>query len=145
MSTAMRLYIMKLVSWVLVTIIGLGIFMQKGILESFGDNEKKTTLLLVLFILGYGADMIALGVEKSKKWGFRRDERDAFIVAKAMSTGFLIMLAGMFAFTVSLHFKYESAGSLPVAWLWIMTFFLIALANVIVNALCLYNYRKQGY
>jgi uncharacterized membrane protein len=58
------------------------------------------------------------------------DERDLQIVARANQAALVIVLVGIFAFAITLWTVYESAGTLPVGWMWFLAYGAVILASV---------------
>ncbi len=145
MSKLMKINIIQVVSWSIVAIGVLIIFSLLGTIEQWGDNRIKTILLALLFLLGYTLDFGLRMYEKSKKWGFRRDERDRVIQSEAMSVGFVILVLYIFILSIFLYTKYETDGFMPIGWVWLIAYSTVVVANLSVGVSSLLLYRKQGY
>ncbi|MGW8266539.1 MAG: hypothetical protein ACWGSQ_09235 [Longimicrobiales bacterium] len=71
-------------------------------------------------------------------WGTRQpkggppmsDERDAEVLARANQATLVVVLVGIFALTIGLWVAYESAGSVPVGWMWFLAYGSVILASV---------------
>jgi len=50
------------------------------------------------------------------------DERDMQIAAQANQVALIVVLVGIYAFTISLWTVYEAAGQVPVGWMWFLAY-----------------------
>lgn len=145
MSKTMKFTLIHVCSWTLVGLFMIMIFLNPSTIEQWGDNRNKTILLASLFILGYSTDLILLLFEKSKKFGFKRDERDFDVQRKATNIGFIIALVYVFFAAITLYTKYESKGLMPVGWMWFLAYSTVIIANLSVSVPSLLLYRKQEF
>lgn len=145
MSKAMKFTIIKACSWAMVGLFMIMIFSNKSTILEWGDNRTKTILMAFLFLFGYSMDVTLMILEKTKKFGFKRDERDLFIQHKAMSFGFILSLIYVFTTAITLYTIYENKGAIPVGWMWFIAYSLVIVANISVALPALILYRKQGY
>jgi hypothetical protein len=58
------------------------------------------------------------------------DERDTEVVARAGQATLVIVLIGIFAFTVGLWTVYEGEGTVPVGWMWFLAYGSVILASI---------------
>lgn len=144
MSKLMKLTIIQVVTWTLVAIGMVLIFTSNSTIGEWGDQRAKTLLLAVLFLIGYGTDFTIRFIEKSSKWGVKRDERDRDISYKAVTTGFVLLMLYLFTLCISLYVYYEESGYVPIAWIWFIAYSTIVVANLSSGYASLYFYRKQG-
>lgn len=143
MSRVVKFTLFQVITWFLV---GLGMFMivtRPGVIENWGDNKYKSIALAILFLLGYGTDLVIRMLEKSKKFGFIRDERSEYNQLKAMSIGFIIVLIFIFVFAITLYTRFENKGFMPIGYVWILAYSTIIAANLGVGIPTLIIYRKQ--
>ncbi|MCK8058391.1 MULTISPECIES: DUF2178 domain-containing protein [unclassified Fusibacter] len=145
MSKPMKFSIIQVGAWLLIGIILLLVFNQEGVVEQWGDNQNKTLLVASLFIFGFSSDFILRLIEKSKRHGFSRDERDQLIQSKAMNFGFILTLIYVFLVTITLYVKYEDAGLMPVGYMWFVAYSTIVIANLSMGIPSICYYKKQGY
>ncbi|MBN2793795.1 MAG: hypothetical protein JXR88_00210 [Clostridia bacterium] len=145
MSKAMKFTIIKACSWTLVGLFMVMIFSNPSTILEWGDNKTKTLLLAALFLFGYTADLTLMILEKTKRFGFKRDERDLYIQHKAMSFGYISTLIYVFSTAILLYTLYENKGAVPVGWLWFIAYSLVIVANLSMAVTALILYRKQGY
>jgi len=145
MSKLMKITFIQVCAWSIVAISMIIIFTNHGTIDNWGDNTTKTVLLAFLFFVGYATHFTTLLIEKSKRWGFKKDERDLAIQSKAVNIGFIIVLLYIFILSISLYIKYETAGTMPVGWVWFIAYSTVVIANLSVTVPSLLLYRKQGY
>lgn len=145
MSKLVKFSIIQLCIWTMVGI-GMGIvFASSSVSSTWADHPVKTVLLAILFLIGFGTDFVLRIIEGSKKWGFKRDERDMAIQSRAMSYGFLFIVLYIFVIAMFLFMTYETVGSVPVGWVWFMAYSTIVVSNLSVGILSLIYYSRQGY
>lgn len=145
MSRCVKYTIFQLITW---TLVGLGLIIvvtRPGVIMSWGDNSVKSLVLAILFLGGFGTDFIIRLLEKSVKFGYMRDERTESNQLKAMSLGFVIVLIYMFLYAIAVYTKFEDSGLVPVAYIWILAYSSIVVANIAVGLPMIVIYRKQGY
>lgn len=145
MSKLMKITLIQVCAWSIVAISMIIIFLNHGTIENWGDNTTKTILLALLFFIGYATHFTTLLIEKSKRWGFKKDERDLAIQSKAVNIGFIVVLMYIFILSISLYIKYETVGMMPVGWVWFIAYSTVVMANLSVTIPSLLIYRKQGY
>jgi len=58
------------------------------------------------------------------------DERDLQVVARANQATLVVVLVGIFAFTIGLWTFYEAGGQVPVGWMWFLAYGSVILASV---------------
>ena len=50
------------------------------------------------------------------------DERDLQIVAQANQVTLIVVLVGIYVFTISLWLVFEAGGQVPVGWMWFLAY-----------------------
>ncbi len=50
----------------------------------------------------------------------------------------------IFVLAISLYLKYESVGSIPIAWVWFIAYSLVVVSFLITSAFSLIYYYKSG-
>ena len=50
------------------------------------------------------------------------DERDLQIMARANQVTLIVVLVGIYVFTISLWTVYEAGGQVPVGWMWFLAY-----------------------
>ena len=68
----------------------------------------------------------------TRRWGegLVADERDLQVVAKAGQTTLIIVLVGIFSFTIGLWIAYEGVGVVPVGWMWFLAYGMVILVSI---------------
>lgn len=144
MSNAMKYIFIQVLSWTLVAIGMIVIFLIPDTINNWGDNRTKTLLLALLFVFGFGVDSILRIVEKTKKWDIRRDERDESIQHQSLRLSFVLLIIYIFIISIALYIKYEIVGAMPVGWVWFIAYSTIVFANLSAGYTSLYLYKKNG-
>ncbi len=144
MSRQMRFHIYHLILWLIVTIGFLIAFSSGKTIENWGDNPKKTLLVAILFVIGYGGDTILRYIFRKKKDRVEIDERDLMIQHRSLMIAFIMVLLYAFLLTITLYIRFEAVGFVPVGWLWFIAYSLILAANVFSSTVTLFHYVKGG-
>jgi uncharacterized membrane protein YbjE (DUF340 family) len=142
MSSKLKASIINLILWCIVAIGMLYIFFGREALSDWGDNQNKTLLLALLFVVGYSGQLIIGLKYRDRKNKVMKDERDLSIQNKAMSASFITTLLYIFLITISLYTKFEQAGSVPVGWLWFIAYSLVVVANISSSSFTIYFYQR---
>jgi len=145
MSSQMKYSLSNLIIWSIVTVLFSGVFLNGNTIANWGDNSTKTIMLAILFGIGYIGQFTLLIIFRKRKNTITKDERDEFILNKAMARSFIVTLLYVFIVAISLYTYYEESGSVPVAWIWFIAYSLILVANLTASSLSIYFYRKGGY
>ena len=58
------------------------------------------------------------------------DERDSQTLARANQASLVVVLVGIFTFTIGLWTVYEAAGLVPVGWMWLLAYGSVILASL---------------
>jgi hypothetical protein len=144
MSKAMKFNVIQVITWSIIAV-GMGLIFASGdTIGEWEDNKTKSVLLAALFLLGYGTDFIIRIIEKSKRWGMKRDERDKTVQYQALSIGFILLMIYLFVLCIGLYEYYEGTGYIPIAWVWFIAYSTIVVANLVSGYASLYYYKKQG-
>lgn len=145
MRKLIKFNLLQVVSWSIVFIGVIFIFTREGTIENWGDNRTKTLLLASLFLFGFGLDFVLRFLEKSKRWGFKRDERDETVQSKAMNVGFLVLAMYIFLLCITLYVVYENDKFLPIGWVWFIAYTTIVIASLSTSITTFILYRKRGF
>ena len=110
--------------WGLVAVgFGLAFFLGGGA-ATYADDSIR--ILIAAAILGAGfigyLSMIYLTREKSNGKVLIRDERDLEIARRANEIALVAVLVFVFAVCIALFLNYETAGILPVGWMWFLAY-----------------------
>jgi hypothetical protein len=58
------------------------------------------------------------------------DERDAHVLARSNQATLVVVLVGIFVFTIGLWVSYEGRGWVPVGWMWFLAYGSVILASL---------------
>jgi hypothetical protein len=113
-----------LVIWGTVAV-GFGlVFFLSGGAASYADDSIR--MLIAAVILGAGFigyfSMLYLTREKEDDKSLIRDERDLEIARQANEIALVAVLVFVFSVSMTLFLSYETAGSLPVGWMWFLAY-----------------------
>jgi len=100
------------------------VFFLGGGAATFADDSTRmlaAALGLAAGFIGY-LSMLYLTREKSKGKALIRDERDLEIARQANEIALVAVLVFVFAVCIALFLGYETAGSLPVGWMWFLAY-----------------------
>ena len=68
------------------------------------------------------------------------------VIARASQTTLVVVLVGIYAFTIGLWTAFESAGSVPVGWMWFLAYASVIVARVTSGiAVLILDARMGGY
>ena len=113
-----------LVIWGTVAV-GFGlVFFLSGGAASYADDSIR--MLIAAVILGAGfigyVSMLYLTREKEDDKALIRDERDLEIARQANEIALVAVLVFVFSVSITLFLIYETAGNLPVGWMWFLAY-----------------------
>jgi len=102
---------------------GLVFFLGGGAATYTDDSIRMgiAAAILAAGFIGYFS-MIYLTREKSNGTALISDERDLKIARQANEIALVAVLVFVFAFCIALFLGYETAGSLPVGWMWFLAY-----------------------
>lgn len=143
MSKKMKQSLFHFLLWFLVAVAFVIVFSSKGTIENWGDNKIKTVVIAFLFLVGLSGEFILRIIYRKKKNKIVVDERDEYITNKSLGAGYVITMLYIFILAITLYLKYESSGSVPVAWLWFIAYTLLIVANISSSAAALLCYWKS--
>jgi FtsH-binding integral membrane protein len=110
--------------WGLVSLaFGLVFFLGGGAVTYADDSIRMlvSAVILAAGFIGYFS-MLYLTREKSNGKALVRDERDLEIARQANEIALVAVLVFVFAVCMALFLGYETAGSLPVGWMWFLAY-----------------------
>jgi len=100
------------------------VFFLGGGAASYADDSIR--MLIAAVILGAGfigyVSMLYLTREKANDKALIRDERDLEIARQANETALIAVQVFVFTVSIALFLGYETAGSLPVGWMWFLAY-----------------------
>jgi len=110
--------------WGLVAVVFSLVFFLGGGPATYADDSIR--VLVAAVVLGTGfvgyISMIYLTREKSNGKDLIRDERDLEIARQANEVALVAVLVFVFVVCIALFLGYETAGSLPVGWMWFLAY-----------------------
>ena len=110
--------------WGLVAVVFGLVFFLGGGAAAYADDSIR--MLAAAVVLGSGfigyVSMIYLTREKSNGKDLIRDERDLEIARQANEIALVTVLVFVFVVCIALFLGYETAGSLPVGWMWFLAY-----------------------
>jgi len=140
----MKHSIYTLIIWSVVAVLLIILFFSGNTINTWGDNRTKTLLIASLFFIGYAGSVLLWFIFRKRKNKIVKDERDDYVSLKAISSSFIFTLVYIFILAISLYLKYESAGSVPIAWVWFIAYSLVVVSFLTSSAFSLVYYYKSG-
>ena len=117
------------------TLAGAGFFLTffvGGGADEFAGDSARHLAGAVALGFGFGGYWLALWFTRRKQGGPPvADERDLQVMARANQATLIVVTVGVYSFTISLWTAYESAGQVPVGWMWFLAYGCVILASVV--------------
>jgi hypothetical protein len=110
--------------WGLVAVLFGWVFFLSGGAATYADDSIRmqgAAVILASGFIGYFS-MLYLTREQSSAKGLNRDERDLEIARRANEIALVAVLVFVFAACIGLFLGYETAGSLPIGWMWFLAY-----------------------
>lgn len=99
--------------------------------DEFADDSARHLAGAVALGFGFAGYWLALWATRQTGGGApASDERDLHVVAQANQVTLIVVLVGIYAFTIGLWTVYEGAGLVPVGWMWFLAYGSVILASV---------------
>jgi len=100
------------------------VFFLGGGAASYADDSIRMLIAAVILAAGFIGyfSMLYLTREKSNDKALIRDERDLEIARQANEIALVAVLVFVFSVCIALFLSYETAGSLPVGWMWFLAY-----------------------
>jgi uncharacterized membrane protein len=110
--------------WGLVSSAFVLIFFLGGGAVTYADDSIRMLVSAVILAAGFIGylSMLYLTREKSNGKALVKDERDLEIARQANEIALVAVLVFVFAVCIALFLGYETAGSLPVGWMWFLAY-----------------------
>jgi uncharacterized membrane protein len=105
-------------------------FFTGGGAGDFDTDSGRHLAGAAAIAFGFLAYWTVLWRTRQRGQGLVADERDVQVVARAGQTTLVIVLVGIFGFTIGLWTVYEGAGVVPVGWMWFLAYGSVILASV---------------
>ena len=100
------------------------VFFLGGGAATYADDSMRMGIAAAILAAGFIGylTMIYLTQEKSGDKALISDERDLEIARQANEIALVAVLVFIFAVCIALFLGYETAGSLPVGWMWFLAY-----------------------
>jgi sterol desaturase/sphingolipid hydroxylase (fatty acid hydroxylase superfamily) len=100
------------------------VFFLGGGAATYADDSIRMLVAAVILAAGFIGyfSMLYLTREKSNGKALIRDERDVKIARQANEIALVAVLVFVFSVCIALFLGYETAGSLPVGWMWFLAY-----------------------
>lgn len=142
----------SLIIWSLVMVGICIVFFSQGGADTFLDGERRVTLTRAFITVGFALYFISLVLTTKRRLKMKemiKDERDELIEKKALTTGFYVVIAYVFMFSVSLYAFYKVFSDsilMPVGWVWFLGLSSLIVGHITIAASTLIlNGRMSGY
>jgi len=107
----------------------LGAFFSGGGPGGWPADSLRHLTGAVALGFGFAAYWLALWLTRQRKGRpLVSDERDVQIVARSNQVTLVVVLVGVFAFTIGLWTFFEARGQVPVGWMWLVAYGSVILA-----------------
>jgi len=110
--------------WGLVGAAFASVFFLGGGEATYANDSMRKLAAATILAAGFAGylGMIYLTREKADGKVLIRDERDLEIARQANEVALVAVLVFVFAVCIALFLGYETAGSLPVGWMWFLAY-----------------------
>jgi len=110
--------------WGLVALVFGLVFFLGGGAATYADDSMRKLAAAVIIAAGFisYASMLYLTREKSNGTALITDERDLEIARQASEMALVAVLVFVFVVCMALFLGYETAGILPVGWMWFLAY-----------------------
>ncbi len=100
------------------------VFFLGGGPSTYADDSIRMLIAAVILAAGFIGyfSMLYLTREKSVGTALIRDERDLEIARQSNEIALIAVLVFVFTVCISLFLSYETAGILPVGWMWFLAY-----------------------
>ena len=115
------------------TLAGVGFaltFFSGGGAGEFDTDSTRHLAGAGAIAFGFLAHWATLWLTRQRGERLSADERDVQVVAKAGQVTLVVVLVGIYAFTIGLWTVYEGAGVVPVGWMWVMAYSTLILSHL---------------
>ncbi len=143
MKKALRFNVLHLILWSLVSVAFLWVFLAFDAISNWGDNALKSILLALLFVVGFGGDMILRFKFKLNKNETEADGLCDSLRLKAMESSYIATLLYIFIAAISIYIRYEDSGLVPVGWLWFIAYSLVLVVHIASSLAILIVHHKN--
>ena len=122
------------------------VFFLGGGAATYAEDSIRMGIASVIIAVGFVGyfSMIYLTREKSNGKALIRDERDLEIARQANEIALVAVLGFIYAICIGLFLAYETAGSLPVGWMWFLAYATSCFGLLAQAVATLAAHRKMG-
>jgi len=121
-------------AFVIWTLAGVGFFLTSflgGGPGELADDSLRHVAGAGAIGFGFLGHWLALWITRQRKGAPPvSDERDVQTLAQANQVALVVVLVGIYAFTISLWTVYEASRQVPVGWMWLLAYGSVILASV---------------
>jgi len=114
------------------TLAGVGFaltFFSGGGAGEFDTDSTRHLAGAGAIAFGFLAHWATLWLTRQRGERLSADERDVQVIARAGQVTLVVVLVGIYAFTIGLWIAYEGAGVVPVGWMWFLAYGCVILAS----------------
>ena len=121
-QTRLRAWLAALI-WTLAGVIFFLTFFSGGGPGELDTDSMRHATGAAALGFGFVGYWLVLWFTRQKKGGPPvSDERDLQVMAQANQVTLIVVLVGIYVFTISLWIVYEAAGQVPVGWMWFLAY-----------------------
>jgi len=130
--------------WGLVAVAFGLVFFLGGGAASYADDSIRMGFAAAILAAGFigHITMIYLTRENSNNKALIRDERDLEIARQANEIALVAVQVFVFVVCITLYLSYESAGNLPIGWMWFLAY-ITACFGLIAQAIATLVVHKE--
>jgi len=111
------------VIWTLAGVGFLLAFFSGGGAGGFATDSTRHLTSAMALGFGFGGYGLALWFTRRRQDGPPvSDERDLRVAAQANQVTLIVVLVGIYVFTIGLWLVYEAGGLVPVGWMWFLAY-----------------------
>jgi len=111
------------VIWTLAGVGFLLAFFSGGGPGGFDTDSTRHVASAAALGFGFGGYGLALWLTRRRQGGPPvSDERDLRVAAQANQATLIVVLVGIYVFTIGLWLVYETGGLVPVGWMWFLAY-----------------------
>ena len=105
-------------------------FFMGGGADQFDTDSARHLVGAGALAFGFFGWWAALWFTRKGDQGLVADERDVRVVLQAGQATLIIVMVGIFAFTMGLWIAYEGVGAVPVGWMWFLAYGSVILTSL---------------
>ena len=122
----------------------LAFFSREGA-NGFATDSMRHLASAAAVGFGFGGYWLSLWFTRRRQGGPPvSDERDVRVQAQANQVTLIVVLVGIYVFTIGLWLVYETGGQVPVGWMWFLAYGSVILASVTSSVTTLILEARTG-